>query len=295
MSPSSSTADVKFFPNGKKGACLAMKPGDDGVGKMISALNVSWNYNWGYYKRECQPSDVQYVPMVWGKSNKQSMKERIDEHVKPLVDDGSCKLLLCINEPDMKKQSNMTVDEVLEMWPLFEELGVPLVSPSCANPLPQTASCTEDECNQGVEGGWMCEFMAKAKKRGYRVDAVGVHWYGGTSVDAFKSQMKSIYKQYKLPLVVTEFATADWKAMKTGNCEDNRFSRQQVLEFMQQVLPWLERCPFVAGYSWFPFLPDCPQGTCSALFNKNNQLTALGRYYKSVTPDNPDGDKSISV
>ena len=54
---------------------------------------------------------------------------------------------------------------------------------------------------------------------------------------------------------------------------------------------------FVAGYSWFNFAPYLPPGSSSSLFEgrKSNTLTACGRYYASVTPENPMGNQSIEA
>ena len=79
----------------------------------------------------------------------------------------------------------MSVESALVRWPILESLGIPLCSPSCAN----TEGIT-DESNQGVEGTWMNEFMQEVDRRGYRVDYIGVHWYGGINVDAFKAKME---------------------------------------------------------------------------------------------------------
>ncbi len=62
---------------------------------------------------------------------------------------------------------------------------------------------------------------------------------------------------------------------------------------MKEVLPWMEQQDWIAGYAWFPFSVDSPQGTSSALFDQNGKLTACGRYYTSVTPEHPYGDQSI--
>jgi Glycosyl hydrolase catalytic core len=74
-----------------------------------------------------------------------------------------------------------------------------------------------------------------------------------------------------------------------------QFSASQVLSFMKEVLPWLEQSKFVAGYAWFNFLPTSAAGTTSSLYNSMTslELTALGRFYASVTPNAPMGDQSI--
>ena len=136
--------------------------------------------------------------------------------------------------------------------------------------------------------------MHKIHQFDYHVDYIGVHWYGGPNVAAFQQRMTQIYRAYgsKQPLLLTEFAVADWTAMnKTPS--DNRYSPQQVLAFMKQVLPWLEHQNWIAGYAWFPFAPTAAQGTSSALFDANGKLTTLGKYYRSVRTERPEGNQAI--
>ena len=71
------------------------------------------------------------------------------------------------------------------------------------------------------------------------MDYVGVHWYGGTDAAHFKTKMRRIYEKYgRRPLLITEFAPADWQA-KTHS--QNRMKAPDVLAFMKEVLPWLEK------------------------------------------------------
>ncbi len=137
----------------------------------------------------------------------------------------------------------------------------------------------------------MKDFMAEADRRGYRVDYTGVHWYGGTHVQHFKDKMRRIYEKYgRRPILITEFAPADWEAR---NLAQNRHKSHMVLAFMKEVLPWLERQDWVAGYAWFSFEHNQAVGHTSSLYDKNGNLTACGRYYQSITTENPDGDQSI--
>jgi hypothetical protein len=94
--------------------------------------------------------------------------------------------------------------------------------------------------------------------------------------------------------LLTEFSVADWKATSV---EDNRYSPEQVLAFLQKMLPWMEARDWILGYSWFSFDVDDPRGTSSALFantifdgnvdwTDSNQtepvvleLTPLGEFY----------------
>ena len=100
----------------------------------------------------------------------------LSKDVVPQIQSGQAKRLLGFNEPDKKEQANMPYTEALKYWPLLEKLGIPLCSPACANPLSDV-----DDSTQGVRGTWMRDFMREADKRKYRMDYIGVHWYGGTS------------------------------------------------------------------------------------------------------------------
>lgn len=140
----------------------------------------------------------------------------------------------------------------------------------------------------------MGDFMREADKRGYRVDYIGVHCYGGTHAAQFKERMRMIHERYgNRPLLVTEFAVADWQT--GGDIHKNRHTPAAVLAFMKDVIPWMEQQEWIAGYAWFSFRIDSPEGTSSALFDASGNLTACGRYYRSVTRDHPKGDQSIQA
>ncbi len=55
----------------------------------------------------------------------------------------------------------------------------------------------------------------------------------------------------------------------------------------------MEQQDWIAGYSWYSFQIHQPQGYTSTLFFEDGSLTALGRYYASITNENPQGDQSI--
>lgn len=138
----------------------------------------------------------------------------------------------------------------------------------------------------------MQQFADAASKDGLRMEWIGVHWYGGASFGEFKRSMQSIHDMYGKPILITEFAPADWGA-KTK--EENKWSEQMVLDFMKEALPWLERTSWIEGYAWFSFKQSWAVGTTSALFDEKGELTLCGRYYASVTTDLPGGDSRIGT
>jgi hypothetical protein len=261
----------------------------------MTALNVSWNYTWNSNLVAEQPAGVEFMPMIHGRrwftgtDFAGELPGRLGESVGPHIKSGRIKRLLGPNEPDRDKHGDMTVEETLAIWPAMEALGVPLCSPSCANTEGTEAT---DEANQGTGGNWMPAFMAEADRRGLRIDYIGTHGYPGPNAEAFKIKLRRIYEKYgRRPLLITEFAVADWNT--GGDIAKHRYTQAQVLTFMKELLPWMERQDWIAGYAWFSFGPNSPHGMSSALFDADNKLNALGRYYRSVTPENPDGDQSI--
>lgn len=269
---------------GKKGACFTLRESGARAGgtvdenmPRVKALNVSWNYSWGIERVDAQPSDIEFVPMIWGGGN----EDRLENLIKDMRSDifrGKVKRLLGFNEPDGEKQANMTVERALELWPILERAGVPLASPGAVH----------------ADREWMLKFMEGVRDKDLRVDYIAVHSYGGTSAGHFKKKLRRIYELHdKRPLLITEFAVADWKT--GGDISKNRHSPAEVLAFMQEVLPWMEKQDWILGYAWFSFNIDSPHGYSSALFDQQGRLTPLGRYYRSVTPDNPEGDQGIGL
>lgn len=105
----------------------------------VIQLNPHWNYSWGCNVAPNQPPAIEFLPMFWGRNG-----FSLDANGKPMnpaagdvmtdIKAGKVKRLLGFNEPDKKEQGNMPFQDVISYWPLLEPFGVPLCSPSCANP-----------------------------------------------------------------------------------------------------------------------------------------------------------------
>ncbi|MFH4969446.1 glycosyl hydrolase [Gaetbulibacter sp. M240] len=228
-----------------------------------SDLKAHWMYSWGRLPQEEMPANVEFVPMFWGKG---SVNDENLANVKQYIDDGTVKYVLGFNEPDGATQANMSVDEAIALWPKLETLGVPLGSPATVDPL----------------NGWMDEFMRRADELGLRVDFVAVHSYGGPNTLSLINKLKNTYNAYNRPIWITEFAVADWSATSP---ENNRHSDQQVQDFMTEILPTLDQIDYIHRYCWFPFSGNAPQGTSSALFDEESNLTPLGNIYANHNPN----------
>jgi len=266
---------------GKKGICFTLRPeGKPGSWvenmPLLVAVEPYWNYAWGTHRVDAQPAGIEYVPMLWGAWSNNTLPQLLNQDVVPLIESGVTKRFLGYNEPDNTDQSNMAVDWAVQLWPYLEGLGVSLVSPSCVS----------------ANGAWMESFMRQATEQCLRIDWIGVHWYGGPNAASFKHSMQSVYQKFGKPLLITEFAPADWNAKTV---DKNKHTRAKVLDFAKQILPWMEAQDWIAGYAWYSFQVSEAVGTSSALFDASGKLTPLGLYYASVTNENPQGDQSIQV
>lgn len=239
----------------KKGIGLGGDP--TVVEKQLKALNVGWHYNWSASWKGRDVNGVAYVPMIF-RQNEWAVASL--EKLGVPKSKMQSRPLLGYNEPDGKEQGNMTVEQALKFWPELEKTNRRLGSPAAVHP----------------DNEWMTSFMKGAAEKKPRVDFVCVHWYGPRNADKFIARIKEIHGLYKKPIWITEFAIADWSA-KT--LKDNRHSPRDVLEFMEDVLPELEKLDFVERYAWFPGKPGDPRLGHSALFDKQGNLTELGQFY----------------
>lgn len=225
-------------PSGKKGIGLAES---QGLGdKQLKSLKVHWYYNWGSQSKIA--TVVEFVPMIFS-------KRAIDAAVNG-------KTVLGFNEPDNSKQSNMTAQEAIALWPKVVSKGQRVGGPAMAgNPL---------------KGEWLTEFM-KAK---LQVDFITVHWYKGANSKKFIKDMQEIHEHYKKPLWVTEFAP-----QTAGSSRENpsKYSQSEVDAFIRETVQWMEQSPFVERYAWH----DSKVGT-SSLFDKSGELTASGQTYAAA-------------
>jgi len=241
-----------LFASEKKGVGLW----DLTAASKINSLNLAWYYTW---KPEpiAGVSLAKFVPMVWG-------GHKLDKQILTLSSKEKVPVLLVINEPNHKKQSNMSVSKVIDVWPQLQKL-----TDSISSPAPV-----------GILTSWFNNFYKQAKKKDLKFDFMAVHIYGSADPVKFLNKVDAVYAKYKMPMWITEFAVADWKAK--GKPGKNKYSEAEVLTFMKKVLPELELRPFVKRYAWFgagnKTYQQEPVRT-SRLFDKYGKLTPLGQFY----------------
>lgn len=227
----------------------------------LRALRASWFYGWGLDKPQNVPADIEFVPMDWGYwGNKDGAHEKVLNRAKAQK---GVKTLLGFNEPDGKEQANLSVEGALEAWPQLQATNLRLGSPAAVH-------AHED---------WMKRFMAGAKEKGFRVDFVTIHWYGGNDPNGFLGYVDLVHKLYGRPIWITEFAPADWEANKN---RPNRYTPAQMADFMARVLPELNKRPYVERYAWYSAGVKDPSLGPASLFGEDGSLTDLGRLYSRL-------------
>jgi hypothetical protein len=235
----------------KKGVGLS----DLNAPQRIAALNVAWYYTWKPQPIQGAPLE-KFVPMIWGGHGLQKQLAAVESG-------GKVPVLLAINEPNVVKQANMSVEDVIREWPRIMRLAHRVSSPAAS----------------GVLGPWFDKFHQMAEKHSLPYGFMAIHLYGPPNANRFLAKLDAVHEKYGKPIWITEFAVADWNAERPGT---NRYSEEVVIEFMKAVLPELERRPFVERYAWFGAGKASlahEQLRTSRLFEKDGSLTALGAFY----------------
>lgn len=239
----------------KKG--LGIGVGSPDFGLRLKELNCKWFYNWTGAKPDGAPGDIPFIPMVRRSNGTAQSLEKIAAAAKT----NHVRELLGFNNPERSGQGNMSAIQALDAWPLLQQTGLRLGSPACAQ----------------ADNAWMKEFMEGIKERKLKVDFICVHAYVTPKADSLIDRLKAIHQLYNKPLWITEFAVGDSKAKSLA---ENQFTPDDVLKFMKDVLPKLDRLDFVERYAWFPADPDSRNLGPSALWDANDKLTPLGEYYR---------------
>lgn len=254
------TTSKSFKDRGSRKKGIAKGITDKKWQDRLVALRCKWFYNWTSMNLKNLPEGVSHTPMIF-KVNGHN-KEKVIKTIAALRNAGKQELL-GFNEPDRDNQADMTVEQALNAWPLLEESGMRLGSPAPADPL----------------GEWMRSFMKQAKNRNYRIDFVCVHCYDDPNPVSFLKRLERIHQLYQKPIWITEFAVADWKAK---DAKEIQYSEQDVVRFMEKVLPKLDRMDFIERYAWFHTGPNDKHIGCSALYDGEGNLSRVGECYRDA-------------
>jgi hypothetical protein len=244
------------------------------------APGVSWYYNWHYETKDMPPSDVpmEFLPMAWGDS-----QESLDglEHYLSSADKKP-RVVLCINEPNLKGQSFITPEKTAAFYKKVKDIAdkyqLPAVGPNMALGSPAGDSITAMDPIDNKQETYT--FMGPFLKAFYfylgnnvKPPGLGLHTYG--NLGEMKWAVAEMHKEFNCPIWVTEYA--EWHAS-----DDN-----EEREYLIQATDFLERTPYVAGYAWFKERVG-ENKKISILDTEPGKLTPLGETYVNLPPHEAD-------
>jgi len=172
--------------------------------------------------------------------------------------------LLGFNEPDHTDQANMTLQEMINLWPEMMKSGHRIGSPAWANPW-------------GGNGGTLFDFIDKCDELNYRVDFVALHCYwGGKSPQSWYNDLKYIHERTGRPLWITEWNnganwTTEWWPDANKAYTDANAKKQ--LNDIKGILQVLDTASFIERYFIYDWVQDCRAMVI------NGKLTLAGEYY----------------
>lgn len=264
------TDTVKFRVS-KKGICI-----DSSMGRHIAPyeINVSWYYNWRLAEFENLKSNpqqgiefaddfkkIEFVPMVWNSNSLADSERKVNQAVAT-----GAKYVLGYNEPDFKKQANMSVADAVAFWPAFMNKGVRVGSPA-------TAIWPTNSTN------WFQPFMNQINANlNLDVDFITIHCYpdnyqGAEMAEWFLTTVvDACWNKYHKPIWITELSTTGEYITRSGTAE-----------FVKAVIPGLDARSYVERYSFFSFdaaSRDTKQDDAGLWYYATGALTPAGEIYR---------------
>lgn len=174
--------------------------------------------------------------------------------------------LLGFNEPDHTDQSNLSFDEMLEIWPGMLNSGLRLGSPAWANPY-WTANSS----------GLLFDFIDACEEQNYRVDFIALHCYwGGKTPINWYNDLKYVHDQTGRPLWITEWNNgANWTTESWPDDTDELTpdNAQKQLDDLKGILEVLDTAHFVERYFIYNWVED------RRAIILDDTLTPAGEYY----------------
>lgn len=192
---------------------------------------ISWAYNWAGSLTGSMPSNVEFIPMLWGAKDFGGWITTVET----ILNQGST-YILGFNEPDIAAQANMSPSDAAGYYKQY----ITPYSGKAKLISPAVTSSTES----GLGLSWFESFIGDCSD--CSISGLAVHWYGNTA-DEFKSfvtQAVDTASKYSLSEVwITEFALS---ADANGSSD-----LATTTAFLNEVIPWLDSQSGVTRYSYF--------------------------------------------
>ena len=232
------------------------------------APGLSWWYNWSPVPDAgvtsvYQGLGMEFVPMQW---NKDLNGATVTADALAARIPAGAKYLLGFNEPNFRRQSNLTPKQAAALWPVLQEVArrknLKLVSPA----LNYCGDCvSENGVTYYSPTQYLDAFFAACPT--CQVDYIAVHTYV-CDVRWLRDKIGEL-KKYNKPIWLTEFSC--------GDMPHDQITLDGQKKYMTDAVAYLESEPAVFRYSWFagrnneiPYIN---------LLGADGQLTALGQLY----------------
>jgi len=217
----------------KKGMCIP--PGKNfHCGDFSVFSHASWWYNWYTEPNHvmdgwctCQdpagceeePDSPAFIPMIMGYHEDNPWHSDESNIVKDKYD-----TILVFNEPNREEHSDLSPEVAAVGWMEIQAMypDKTLVSPAPA----------------GNPTKWFDEFFAECEILGCRIDYLATHDYRGNA-NQVMNRLEMLYNRYCKKIWLTEFAKC---------CTNNQ---DEVVKFVEEIIPRLEEADYVWRYSWF--------------------------------------------
>ena len=302
VAPSIPGTLIPLSNNSKKGFVVGVS--DPTCTGKINSLNCGWYYTWGPTAPSVAPSSgsIPFTPMIWNISKTPNINSVVAA-LKITGIPGNSEPLLGYNEPDgtnASAQGNMTVGEAVQSWPLLVGTGRVLAAPvmygSLVHPPPSpnpncipaptgvTGPVMVNIANAGMPANkvdldptiWLDNFLIQLSQSSNPVfpSIMTIHWYGPPNAQSFLSYVDAVWDKYNLPIWVTEYSCADWKATccnpQTQHTagfdwslpDDSNISTNATAQFMTQTVQGMMARHYVDRFSWKErFLLANPDGS----------------------------------
>jgi hypothetical protein len=210
----------------------------------LTRVTASWFYNWTTSPGGCTAAP--FVPMISGKSEKTGAA--VTTALNGIASAGY-KTVLAINEPNKTDQANLTVAQVLALWPQMT------ANPAIRVSSPATSADTAGQA-------WFTDFLTQATAQSLRVDFIALHWYGWNagSCDAKAAGLESYIKWAEglpgnRPIWITEFGCLNLSNPDAAT----------VQAFYSGAVAMFQRHPRIERYAWYPFTTNNELVTSAAL------------------------------
>jgi hypothetical protein len=163
-------------------------------------------------------------------------------------------------------RSTISPTNALDAWPALLALGNRLASPSVG---------------PGFED-WLAQFMSGAASRGYRVDVINAHFYGGQgdSMDSFRNYLQNLHDLYSRPVIVTEWARANWANNDPTGTATFSFADQAA--WATAGCQMMDGLNFVERHFWYGATQIFGTYQNNGAMDRNGTPTLIGQAFQSV-------------